>query len=172
MKSLVVALLLLSGVCFADSVDTFSLAMPSSTWTWSLPASPTPSSADSGGFTLSPVPVVTGVIPPSGSTTIDFHIFFASSGTQMIMGCSTFWFNSFFCDIIAGAGSNAPMFSGSPYAPTFIPGTYGGLTITQASSDPVPVPEGSAFAMLGIAGLVMFGGLKTRNALARKPSAV
>ena len=107
---------------------------------------------DSFGFVL--VPVFASFMPPN--TPLDYRLVFSrqADSTNFLAGCDplrTSGFNSpinppfFNCEIFVNATTVVPsvtaMWSGPPNNPTFIPGVYGALTISEA-------PEPSTLALL------------------------
>lgn len=173
MKYLLV-LLFLCGVSSADSIDYFTLGGPNGNsgllYSFSLPSNPTPDGFyhdGADGFTLRDVPVTLSqggvTIPgPFGDATVPFRIDFFNIGNdfrfEMSCGLATAFWD--YCYIQTMESFDGPLFSGDVSAPVFILGDHDGkLQI----ADSVAVPEGSEWAMLGIAGLILIAAVQKRR---------
>ena len=124
------------------------------TLTFTLPQNPIPDIAGTDSFEFIQVPVFASFMPPN--TPLDYRLVFSrqADSTNFLAGCDplrTSGFNSpinppfFNCEIFVNATTVVPsvtaMWSGPPNNPTFIPGVYGALTISEA-------PEPSTLALL------------------------
>ena len=131
------------------------------TWFFTLPQNPVPDLVgvedfglgpatfqlppDSFGFVL--VPVFASFMPPN--TPLTYDVFFSRTPDlpDFLMFCDPFTFSQteppfFHCDFIPRIDQTAtPIWTGSGNDPTFIPGVYGALTISEA-------PEPSTLALL------------------------
>ena len=125
------------------------------TLTFTLPQNPIPDVAGTDDFRFLKVPVVASFMPPN--TPITYDIFFSSEPGLPVfeMSCDPFVFSLtappfFHCDFTPRIDQSATaMWSGSGDHPTFIPGVYGNLTISET-------PEPSPLALLLVSFAALF----------------
>ena len=171
------ALLLLSGICFADStVDYFTYYNGSDfVYTWSLPSSPTGSSPTNGiGFQDVAVTITQSgkqILGPNGESTINFNMNFSDfsadgNASWFSMSCWTGTEIWHWCNVPNHSSFDDLLYAGNSDNPVFVLGSH---TITDEpqklviSDQPVSVPEGSELALVALSGLVMLGGMKYRR---------
>ena len=137
----------------------FTFSDGSASWFFTLPQSPIPDSVGLLGtdsFEFSQVPIFASFMPANTALTYDLVFFRQSDSTNFEMFCNPFIVSQtnppfFHCDETPSASvlGTTAMWSGSPNNPNFIPGVYGGLTISDA-------PEPSALALLLMSFAILF----------------
>jgi hypothetical protein len=146
-------LLLAAAVIFvpqvrADEIPLLNFTFSGSdTLTFTLPQNPIPDVAGTDDFRFLKVPVFASFMPPNTPITYDIY-FSREPGLPVFeMSCDPFTFSLtappfFHCDFVPRIDQTATaMWSGSGNNPTFIPGVYGNLTISET-------PEPSPLALL------------------------
>jgi hypothetical protein len=126
------------------------------TLTFTLPQNPIVDGAGTDDFSFAQVPVFASFMPPN--TPITYDIFFSREPGLPVfeMFCAPFRFSQteppfFHCDFIPRIDETATaMWSGSGNNPTFIPGVYGNLTISET-----PEPSTLALLLMSIATLCL-----------------
>ena len=157
-------LLLVAAAIFAPEVRgdgvpvNFTFSDGGSSWSFTLPQDSVPDSVGLLGtdsFEFSQVPIFASFMPANTALTYDLLFFRQSDSTNFEMFCAPFIVSQtnppfFHCDEITAASlsGTTAMWSGSPNNPHFVPGVYGGLTISEA-----PEPSTLGLLLTGLATL-------------------
>jgi hypothetical protein len=146
------SLLLVAAAIFVPEVRGDGVPMVnftySDTWFFTLPQDSVPDFVGTDFFEFIQVPVFASFMPANTALTYDVFFSRQPDSTNFEMFCDPFIVSQtdppfFHCDFIprVDVQSGTAMWSGSLNNPTFIPGVYGALTISQT-------PEPSSLALL------------------------
>lgn len=156
---LLMALIIFAPQARADGIPLLNFTFSGNdTLTFMLPQTPIPDASGTDGFRFVQVPVIASFMPPN--TPITYDIYFSSDPSLPVfeMSCDPFTISLtappfFHCDFDPRIEQTATaMWNGSNSNPTFVPGVYGNLTITET-----PEPAPLALLLMSFATLFLLG---------------
>jgi hypothetical protein len=165
LSSLLLAGLSVATPAFASTIDSFTVTDGYGTnhttvYTFTLPASPTPTNFGSNSFTINGVTVLTN----GGNSMVDNIAFLTQSTGGVLIEFATPQGAELFVE-----DPGTAFFTGSTSAPTFTPGVYLGENVNNPSGDKIqvaisPVPEPESLALLGTGALGLVGVIRRKLA--------